>query len=318
MYIPFISAKRRRFERRKGGGGGKSSSGSSGGKSSSGSSGGSGGKSSGGSSPSKGSSSGVKPYPVPVKGSSASGKSSASVYGYGGGKSIIIPSGQLFAGRSAGGGTRDQIFGSRTYGSGYPGITGRGVAGHGFPFWFWPIVWGGAAVGVESYLDGSEYGDSFNTSRFGGSLMEVTFISNNSNPNTTFHVLSDNSTVTSLLDTVSSNCSSHLSSSSSTSPFPFNASSPSAPQPNQVVQYYRASSVVLTLDGYNNSATFSNQSMPDTPLPPNIDVTLLDCLNQTIALSVPLVDGASGLFALPSILSLVLLGLMVPWISSYV
>ncbi|KAL4063005.1 hypothetical protein V8B97DRAFT_1600899 [Scleroderma yunnanense] len=230
MYIPFISAKRRRFERRKGGGGGKSSSGSSGGKSSSGSSGGSGGKSSGGSSPSKGSSSGVKPYPVPVKGSSASGKSSASVYGYGGDiwiqASLLVETYWLWH-------WPELETWDRTYGSGYPGITGRGVAGHGFPFWFWPIVWGGAAVGVESYLDGSEYGDSFNTSRFGGSLMEVTFISNNSNPNTTFHILSDNSTVTSLLDTVSSNCSSHLSSSSSTSPFPFNASSPSAPQPNK-------------------------------------------------------------------------------------
>ncbi len=82
-------------------------------------------------------------------------------YGAGGGKPFTIPSGQLFAGRQVGGGTRGQVFGSRyatpalnllvhrslapshsTYGSGYPGIAGRGVGGRGFPFGFWPIVWG--------------------------------------------------------------------------------------------------------------------------------------------------------------------------------
>ena len=63
--------------------------------------------------------------------------------------------------------------------------------------------------------------------------------------------------------------------------------------PQQVIQYYRASSAVLTLDGYNNSATFSsNESASDSPLPQNIDTTLLECLNQTIGSAVPLVDGA--------------------------
>ncbi|KIM50671.1 hypothetical protein SCLCIDRAFT_34087 [Scleroderma citrinum Foug A] len=322
MYIPLFSTTRKRHERRGGGGGGGEGvgegvvgggEGEDGGESSGGSSGG---KSSGGSGPSTGE---IEPYPVPLKSSSVSGKSSASAYGYGGGKSITIPSGQLFEGRSAGGGTRNQIFGSKSYGSGYPGITGRGVAGRGFPFWFWPIVWGSTAAETAPYLNGSEYGDSFNTSRFGGPLMEATFISNNSTPNTAFHVLSDNSTITSLIDTVSGHCSSHLSSSSSKTPFPFNTSSPSAPQPGQVVQYYRASSVALTLDGYNNSATFSsNQNATDTPLPSNIDMTLLNCLNQTIALSMPLVDGSPVLFAVPSVPTLMLLSLVISSISSFI
>ena len=42
-----------------------------------------------------------------------------------------------------------------TYGSGYPGITGRGVAGRGFPFWFWPVVWGNN-VQSGSYLQAPE------------------------------------------------------------------------------------------------------------------------------------------------------------------
>ena len=45
----------------------------------------------------------------------------------------------------------------RTYGSGYPGVTGRGVAGRGFPFYFWPLAWGGIAdVGTAAYLHSDE------------------------------------------------------------------------------------------------------------------------------------------------------------------
>lgn len=154
MYIPLFSESRPRLERRKGGGGGKSSGGGGKGSSSKSSSGSGGGKSSGGggegsgseggkggSSKSSGGSGGGKKSNVPLpSGGSSHGKSSATTYGYGGGKPIVIPAGQPFAGRSAGGATRSQIFGTKTYGSGYPGIGGRGVLGRPFPFWFWPVV----------------------------------------------------------------------------------------------------------------------------------------------------------------------------------
>jgi hypothetical protein len=215
----------------------------------------------------------------------------------------------------------------RTYGSGYPGMTGRGVTGRGFPFWFWPVVWTGYG---GSYLQASEvcdlimrkltsdprssqfqYGDSYNTSRVGGPMTEATFAS--SGTNTTFHVLSDNSTVSSLITSIDANCSSSLSSSSSTSPRVYNASAPGAPQPEQAIQYYRASSVVLTLDGYNNSATLSgNPNATDSPLPSGIDTTLLNCLNQTIALSAPLVSDA-GLRWSTGPSSTSLLGLLWLW-----
>jgi len=71
----------------------------------------------------------------------------------------------------------------------------------------------------------------------------------------------------------------------------FDANSQHAPKPQQAIQYYRASSTVLTLDGYNNSATFSsNESASDSPLPQNIDTKFLECLNQTIGSAVPLVE----------------------------
>lgn len=45
----------------------------------------------------------------------------------------------------------------RQYGSGYPGVAGRGVASRGFPFVFWPLAWGGVAgVGAGAYLHNSE------------------------------------------------------------------------------------------------------------------------------------------------------------------
>ena len=118
-------------------------------------------------------------------------------------------------------------------------------------------------------------------------MTQANFISNSTN--TTFHLLADNSTVTSLISSIDANCSSSLSSSSS----PYNDSNPASPQPESAIQYYRASSVVLTLDGYNNTATDSSSpDTTDTPLPTNIDTTLLNCLNSTIGQAVPLIDGA--------------------------
>jgi len=289
VYVPIISNLSHRLYPRKGGGKGGGGKG--------GSSGGSSGK--GGSSSSKGGSSG-KPSAVPISGKTGSpSKSSASAYGGGGGKPTVIPSGQLFAGRSVGGGSRGQVWGSRTYGSGYPyGYPAGylGVGGLGFPFYFWPVVWGAGFGYGGAYLYDSEFGQPSNPDRPGGIMMEATFSSGASN--STFHVLADNSTVVSLITSVTANCTSfNLNvNASSTSPSSYNSSDPFEPRPEQVVQYYRASSVVLTLDGYNDTTALlqNNTGVPDVPIPSWVDPTLLDCLNQTIGLAVPLIDGASS------------------------
>ena len=59
------------------------------------------------------SSSTPKTSSVPLTSSTASGKNSATAYGTGGGSTIVIPAGQIFAGRSAGGGWRRQVYGTR-------------------------------------------------------------------------------------------------------------------------------------------------------------------------------------------------------------
>ncbi|KDQ52174.1 hypothetical protein JAAARDRAFT_139228 [Jaapia argillacea MUCL 33604] len=309
MFVPFFTRReqdgRRSLFRRKGGGGKGGGSGGKGG-GSSGKGGGSGGKGGGSSSKGSGSKGGGssttkgKTSSVSLSGGKTSnGKSTATRYGHGGGKSIVIPSGQLFSGRTAGGGSRSQVFGSRYYGSGYPGYPGIGVAGRGFPFYFWPVVWGGGLGYGGSYLYDHEYGDPTNSSRPGGALYQATFTS--IDQNSTFHVVSDDSTLTSLITSVQSNCSSSITSSPPPTPIPYYSNSTS-PLPEQAIQYYRSSSVVLSLDGYNNTAALTagsdgntNVTIPDLPLPTWVNATTLDCLNQTIGAAVPLIDGAGSL-----------------------
>jgi hypothetical protein len=121
-------------------------------------------------------------------------------------------------------------------------------------------------------------------------MTTAVFVSNSSNA-TTFRILADNATVVDLIADIQSNCTSNLSGSSSTTPSTYNDSLTALPQPEQAIQYYRASSVALTLDGYNDTGALGPDGSPDTPLPSNIDTVLLDCLNQTIGAAVPLVDG---------------------------
>ncbi|KAH8110027.1 hypothetical protein DFH11DRAFT_1805979 [Phellopilus nigrolimitatus] len=287
----------KKLYRRKGGGGGGGHGGGEGGGGHS-DEGGEG--SSGGSSGSGGASSGAR-TPVSIgSGSSSGGKTSAISYGSGGGKAAKIPSGQLFAGRSQGGGTRGEVFGSRTYGSGYPGVTGsRGVAGLGFPFYFWPVVWG---TGHPTYLHSTEYGDVNNSSRPGGALTTVPFSS--SSGNSTFHVVSDSATTTSLRSSVAAKCSSVLASNSkgNQAVIAFAPTNKEQPQPEQAVQYFRASSITLTLDGYSDTAALAGDGGANekhTPLPGWVDTNLLNCLNQTIGAAAPLVDGAPSFLSHP-------------------
>ncbi|KAJ7765243.1 hypothetical protein B0H16DRAFT_1524996 [Mycena metata] len=210
MFIPFVTP-RKQLSRRRGGrksdeGGGSagegeagtSSSSSSEEESSAGSSSSSSGSTSGGSSVTA-----AKSQSSPVTVLNTHQK--ATPYGSGGGSPSAILSGEIFPGRMQGGGTRDQIFGTRTYGSGYPGISGRGVANRGFPFFFWPLS-----------FEGRPYGHSDNSSRPGRGMTTATF---------------------SLLPNIFANCSRYMSSSADSLQFiPYNETGTSPPQPEQIIQ----------------------------------------------------------------------------------
>ncbi|KAF5356860.1 hypothetical protein D9756_006783 [Leucocoprinus leucothites] len=298
MFIPGITKRSStNLEKRKGGGGGGRGGGGRGG----------GGRGGGGrSGGSKGSSGGSRSRPISTSsGFQFGGKSrSASAYGGGGGTPFAIAAGLPFAGRLVGGGQRNQVFGTRTYGSGYGSAhTTRGVAGRGFPFYFWPVVWGGGALVLTgTYLDSRiEYGDVNNSTRPGGALSTATFQA--VSLNNTFRIVADNATIVSLISDLSQNCSSRFTTNPAPTSTPLNSSA-SVPRPEQVIQYYRASSIALTLDQYNNTATYAPEGTVDSPLPSGLDTTLLTCLNETIGLAAPLIDGEMATWA-PSYFSLI-------------
>jgi hypothetical protein len=123
-------------------------------------------------------------------------------------------------------------------------------------------------------------------------MMTAAFTSLSQN-NTTFRIVADNTTVSALLVDILANCSSDIFSPSTIESSTFNDSLAS-PKPEQTVQYYRASTVALTLDGYNNTGALEAEGTPDTPLPTNIDSNLLNCLNSTIGEAVPLTGVQCG------------------------
>lgn len=146
----------------------------------------------------------------------------------------------------------------------------------------------------------------------------------------TYRIAGDNSSVHAVLDALVANCS-IVNSSDSIAPY---TAGSSWPLPEQVIQYYRASSFMLSLDGYNNTAALasnapsSNSSsapgleMPDTALPGGLNDTLLVCVNTTVGASVPLEEVSSSshklsdweiaLIAVAGFLALV--GLLVCWV----
>ncbi|KAG8738643.1 hypothetical protein FRC10_006632 [Ceratobasidium sp. 414] len=137
---------------RGGGGGGSGRGGSGGGGSRGGSGGGAGGGSRGGVSFGTG------------------GSRGSSTYGAGGGSRSVITSG-AFAGRSVGGGTRNQVYGNSRYGSGYTYGGGSYVTGRGFPFGYWPVYV--PIIGGGAYYGYHEYGPSSNSSRPGGQMQQA-------------------------------------------------------------------------------------------------------------------------------------------------
>ncbi|KAG9119391.1 hypothetical protein FRC07_005599 [Ceratobasidium sp. 392] len=122
------------------------------------------------------------------------------------------------------------------------------------------------------------------------------------NTSDVYRILGDLSSVTTVLNALTSNCSV-----AGGTIFNYDPTSDdlahSLPRVESVIQYYRASSFALALDGYNNSAALfsvaatSNTTQqlvtaltPATSLPPTTNHAFLECVNTTVASSVPLVD----------------------------
>ena len=104
------------------------------------------------------------------------------------------------------------------------------------------------------------------------------------------------------------NCGSSLANKDSISLTAYRGADQDPPQPPQIVQYYRSSSIALALDGYNNTGSFSDdENAENSPLPSNINTDLLNCLNSTIGEEAPLADAALSMASAPSQLALLTL-----------
>jgi hypothetical protein len=173
-------------------------------------------------------------------------------------------------------------------------VGGRGTAGLGFPFIFWPLSFGALGfAGSYAYLNGNnEYGRPDDETRPGGPQTVAIIPSANSGSNTTFRFLTDRDSVEAMKPILAERCGTYIQNKDSIASERYNGSTVTPPRPEQVVQYYRASTAALALDGYNNTAIFEAEGTPDVSLPAGIDNDLLTCLNNTIGEAIPLEESA--------------------------
>lgn len=235
----------------------------------------------------------------------------------------LIGSGNEFEGRLVGGGNRAGVYGTSVYGSGYPILdadgkkttsvnnnNSRGVNGANFPYYFWPVVWptpsdrNVTTNSDDAYLYSAEYRAPTETTRPGGIQHISTFVS--ANETSTFHLITDRYTTLELMHDIELSCGHLLNTDASTGPntthMPVDISAPEAADvelsPESAIQYYRASTIALTLEGYNNTAALcADETFSATPLPPTHDATLLSCLNQTIGANALMMTSSNSAMA---------------------
>jgi hypothetical protein len=195
-----------------------------------------------------------------------------------------------FAGRSFGGATRDRLRGTRAFGSGYPygNISSTTISGRPFPFGVWPLWWG------QNFMGSDEYGPQLDTVRPGGLLVVQPVTStdptwNNITSEETYHIVADRDTNLAIMTSIVTWC--HA------TPLWATIFDPetSPIKPENVIQYYRASSFALAFKGYNN--TFARQVNTEapitdsTPLPDFVEYSpFRNCVDGVIMDALPIVD----------------------------
>ncbi|KAG8781275.1 hypothetical protein FRC16_002894 [Serendipita sp. 398] len=186
-------------------------------------------------------------------------------WGEGGGKWVKVSKGHPFGGRTFGGAKRNEIRGTRAFGSGYPcGADNQStVAGRPFPFGVWPLYWD------QNFMDADEYGPRYDAIRPRGFIGYVPLKTTKQHFNVTddevYYAIGDRESLLPLMVSYVTWC--HV---TSAWPSKFDPSSPNAAiRMENVIQYFRGSSFALTSPTYNNSfARMSNSELKEsTPLP---------------------------------------------------
>ncbi|PVF97198.1 hypothetical protein CPB86DRAFT_786208 [Serendipita vermifera] len=253
----------------------------------------------------------------------------ADYFSRGGGSSFTLGSSSPFAGRLAGGGTREMVVGTPRYGSGYPyGYTSgssyrTGTVGMPFPFGFWPVYY-------PHYGHSHQYNNTVEDKRPGGQLVQAAFqpnatqwyISQEAANNETYWLLGDRESVSAMLQILSGckDCETYScgisnvteivpmtmdlvdfsANSTNTNTTIRSNSSTTPPQVQNVVQYYRASSFALAYTNYTNMYSIAplNETTDvfwenSTPLPTLLkNSAFMQCVNNTLVAGLPILNAA--------------------------
>ena len=193
----------------------------------------------------------------------------------------------------------------------------EGVQGRNLPFFFYPIAYGRYPGYGPSYIYDHEYGEPNNKRRPGGRLYFITIqpaksLTKGPHPEVppmTLQVIADKPTLKEIKSAVRWSCSKDNFNGwigmdkvrvSGMKKFKGPAEKPKGPVPEQVVVYYRGSSVALSLAGYNNTAQVTgydprdSRCLVDTPLPSVASTPFFQCINRTLGESIPLVVADIG------------------------
>ena len=220
-------------------------------------------------------------------------------------------SGNPFAGRYYGSGDRQTIYGSRAYGSGYPGWSypvpdPATVAGRGFPYGVWPIYWAG------NYAGSAEYGlTTAELYRPGGELVQAPLQPTPASGNystveeETYWLIGDRGSMLSMLTNMVDWCHAVpiwpelFEPANNTMGVAGNNTNQGVKfHPGNVLQYYRASTFALAHPKYNN--TYAHPPLNTSTLLTHDQSTPLNdvmkfspwlrCINETIANALPILD----------------------------
>ena len=207
-------------------------------------------------------------------------------WGDGGGKiwTIANDSYHPFPHRDFGGGRRTDIRGTNMFGSGYPygAWNTTSIARRSFPFGAWPLYWG-------DFMDSEEVGPQRDGIRPGGHISIVPLRAKMDNSqDEVYYAVGDSQSLLFTLISYVTWCQA-----SPAWPTPFDPNSSNATvKPENVLQYYRASSFALASPSYNNSNSRNASYHPTGEwIPENIKTSpFWQCLDSTTASALPIMN----------------------------
>ncbi|KAG8821658.1 hypothetical protein FRC19_007467 [Serendipita sp. 401] len=231
-------------------------------------------------------------------------------WGGGGGQWTKVSLGHPFAGRFFGGAKRQEIRGTRAFGSGYPYGTDSisTISGRPFPFGVWALYWD------QNFMGGGEYGPQYDAIRPGGFIASVPLRTTTKHFNVTddevYYAIGDRESLLPLMVSYVTWC--HV---TPAWPSKFDPSLPNATTKlENVVQYFRGSSFALASPGYNNTfaRTTNSETKESTLLPDFMEYSpFRKCVDNVTESALAIVNKPPGATSVDKFISVLAIGNMI-------